>query len=262
MKKIKVSAVSYLNTKPFLYGIFKNKMEEEIDLQLDIPSACAKKLQNGAVDLGLVPVAVIPELEKPLIISDYCIGTVGAVKTVAIFSQCPIQEMTHIYLDYHSRTSVELAKILLQEYWKTAPVVLSAEPGFEEKIEFTRGALIIGDRTIGLEKKHPYIYDLGEAWMDFTGLPFVFAAWVSNRTLPRDFIQRFNAALKRGLDEIPQLTLLLPQPNPDFDLRHYFQHHISYHLDEPKKKALRLFLEIISGKSPSNTAQSLATMNE
>lgn len=251
-----------MNTKPFLYGIFKNKMEEEIDLQLDIPSVCAQKLQNGAVDLGLVPVAVIPELKDPIIISNYCIGTVGAVKTVSIFSQCPILEMTHLYLDYQSRTSVELAKILLKQYWKTSPVLLTAEPGFEEKIEFTRGALIIGDRTIGLEKKHRYIYDLGEAWMNFSGLPFVFAAWVSNRVLPQDFIERFNAALKRGLDEIPQLTYLLPQPNADFDLKHYFQQHISYQLDEPKKKALALFLEMLHIKPQSNIAQNLAAMNQ
>ena len=84
--KIKVTAVSYLNTKPFLYGIFNHGLEEELDLELNIPSVCAQKLRDGEVDLGLVPVAIIPQLIRPHIISDYCIGTVGAVKTVCLYS--------------------------------------------------------------------------------------------------------------------------------------------------------------------------------
>ena len=79
---LKISAVSYLNTKPFLYGLFQSGMEDSIDLSLDIPSECARKLVAGEVDLGLIPVAVIPQLKTPHIISDYCIGTEGAVKTV------------------------------------------------------------------------------------------------------------------------------------------------------------------------------------
>ena len=121
MRKIKVTAVSYLNTKPLLYGIFKSDIQEQIELKLDIPSECARKLRDGEVDMGLVPVAVIPELGDPRVISDYCIGTVGPVKTVAIYADKPIDQLTGIYLDHHSRTSVELAKLLLREYWKVQP---------------------------------------------------------------------------------------------------------------------------------------------
>src|SRR5690606_25131179 len=105
-------------------------------------SECARKLAEGEVDLGLVPVAVIPEIKNPTIISDYCIGTVGTVKTVCIFSQCPIEEMTHLYLDYHSRTSVELVQVLLREHWRLSPKLIAATPGFEEKISGTTGAVI------------------------------------------------------------------------------------------------------------------------
>ncbi|MBI5914294.1 MAG: menaquinone biosynthesis protein [Bacteroidetes bacterium] len=246
MPKLKVTAVSYLNTKPFLYGIFKSGLEEEIDLQLDIPSECARKLASREADLGLVPVAVIPELSNPQIISDYCIGTVGTVKTVCIFSKVPLEELTNLYLDFHSRTSVELVKILLKNHWRVSPALLAAGPGFEEKIGGTTGALIIGDRAIGQLGRHPWVYDLGEAWLAYTGLPFVFAAWVSNRPLAQDFLQRLNLALQTGIDLIPQLMYLLPQPQPGFDLRAYFTENISYQLDAAKRKAMKLFLRHLS----------------
>ena len=244
--KLKVTAVSYLNTKPLLYGLLKSGLSEEIDLQLDIPSDCARKLASGEVDMGLVPVAVIPELETPHIISDYCIGTVGTVKTVCIFSEVPLEEMTHLHLDYHSRTSVELVQILLKNHWHLSPALLPATPGFEEKIGGTTGAVVIGDRAIGLEEKFSYVYDLGEAWMAYSGLPFVFAAWVSNRALPQHFVARFNDALRMGVELIPQLMFLMPTPKPGFDLQKYFTENISYELDAPKRKALKIFLKALT----------------
>ena len=153
---IKITAVSYLNTKPLLYGLFKSGLNEQIDLQLDIPSVCADKLVAGTVDLGLVPVASIPKLQHPHIVSDFCIGADGAVKTVCIFSDCPIEDLTHLYLDFHSRTSVQLAQVLLREYWNIQPILMQAKEGFIEKINGTTGAVVIGDRTIGLDLKHEY----------------------------------------------------------------------------------------------------------
>ena len=99
--------------------------------------------------------------------------------------------------------------------------------------------------------KHQFTYDLGEAWMAHTGLPFVFAAWVSNRPLPQDFIERFNAAMNVGIHSIPQLMLILPQQHPGFDLEKYFTENISYQLDDAKRKALNLFLrELPNAKLP------------
>ncbi len=238
---IKATAVSYLNTKPLLYGLIKSGLQREVSLQLDIPSVCADKLIKGEVDLGLVPVAVIPQIPKAQIISDFCIGTVGTVKTVCVFSQCPIEEMTHLYLDYHSRTSVELVQILLREHWHLTPTLIHAKEGFEKKIKGTVGGLIIGDRAIGMEEKYKFVYDLGEAWLAHTGLPFVFAAWVSNRPLEKSFIERFNAAMQQGIDDIPNLLFILPTPVKGFDLQKYFTENISYELDQPKRKALELF---------------------
>jgi chorismate dehydratase len=237
----KISAVSYLNTKPFIYGLLTSPLAELIDLQLDIPSECARKLAAGEVDLALAPVAIIPHLATPHLISDYCIGSTGAVKTVCIFSEKPLNEIKTIYLDFHSRTSVELTKILCREHWKIEPKFVAASKGFETKIKGTTAALIIGDRAINHLGKHAFCYDLAEEWTHFTGLPFVFAAWVSNKTLPEDFLEKFNAALHSGIQHIPELTKIIPEIE-GFDLEDYYRHCISYELDGEKRRGLEIFL--------------------
>lgn len=245
MKKYKVTAVSYLNTKPFLYGIFQNPVQDKIELSLNIPSICAAELESGAADLGLIPVAAIPELSTPHIISDYCIGAVGAVKTVCLFSNTPIQDVKKVFLDYHSKTSVALTKILIKKYWKLNPILTPSTEGYLDNIEDETAYLAIGDKTMGLESRFKYIYDLGEIWQDWTGLPFVFAAWVSNKKLPEDFIKEFNQALQSGLEHIQELIYILPTQYFEFDLKEYFTKNISYNLDDAKRKGLERFLNEI-----------------
>ena len=108
--------------------------------------------------------------------------------------------------------------------------------------------MVIGDRTIGLQKRFPYVYDLGEVWKKHTGLPFVFAAWVSRKELPEEFLTLFNAALASGVANVPELQLLLSSPDPSFDLVHYFTNNIDYHLDDGKREALRRFLAYVAKK--------------
>jgi chorismate dehydratase len=241
----RVVAVSYLNTKPLLYGLLRSDIQEELDLDLAIPSECARRLVAGEADIALVPVAVIPELPAAHIISDYCIGADGAVATVCIYGEVPLQEMKTIYLDHHSRTSVMLARLLMENYWKHEVTFLDADPGYIDQIKGTTGGLVIGDRTIGLDQRFAYTYDLGEAWKDYTGLPFVFAVWVAVKPLEQEFVRRFNAALEAGMAHLPELQLLLSSPHPDFDLVAYFTHHIDYHLDDMKRQALDRFLAFV-----------------
>lgn len=250
MDKIRITAVSYLNTKPLLYGLLNSELQNQIELSLDIPSECARKLKAGEVDLALSPVAIIPELNEWQIVSDYCIGTEGAVKTVNIYADCPIEEVEELYLDHHSRSSVALARVLLQHHWKKELQFLKAEEGYIEQIKGARAGVVIGDRTIDLEGRFPYVYDLAEVWKSFTGLPFVFAAWISNKALPDTFVSAFNEALQKGIASIAQLNFLLPSPNPAFSLEEYFTKYISYHLDQPKRKALDLFLKLMSELPP------------
>lgn len=243
MQKIRLSAVSYLNTKPFLYGIFKHKISLDLDIQLDIPSVCARKLENGEADIALVPVAIIPRLSNPTIVTDYCIATPGKVRTVCLFGETPIEEWDNLYLDFHSRSSVQLTQILLKEYWQLSPTLLQAEEGFIDEIKGKTGGLVIGDRTFPLHERFPYVYDLGEVWLKQTGLPFVFAAWVTNQQLSADFLKGFNEALAMGLASIPQLVALMPDEYSSFNLTNYFTENIDYQWDNNKRKALDLFLK-------------------
>jgi chorismate dehydratase len=257
-RPLRITAVSYLNTKPLLYGLLNHPIASQIDLQLDIPSVCADKLEAGRVDMGLIPVAAIPNLSTPYLISDYCIGSEGAVKTVGIYADVPLEKLDTLYLDFHSRTSVALTKLLLRDHWALAPIILPAEEGFIERIGGRTGALVIGDRTIGLEEKHTYFYDLGQAWKDHTGLPFVFAAWISNRPLDPTFVAAFNEALAQGVAKVPELMYLLPSPDPSFDLEAYYTRHISYDLNYPKRLAMSRFLREVSDTLPNSLMESLA----
>jgi len=242
-RKIRVGAVSYLNTKPLLYGIEHSPVINEIELKIDYPSRIATMLLNDEIDIGLVPVAIIPRLKEYHINTDYCIGSDGAVASVCLFSEEPIEKVENILLDYQSRTSVQLAKVLLKEYWKIDPVLTDAKEDFRDHIKGTTAGLVIGDRALEQRKISPYIYDLGETWKKHTGLPFVFAAWVSNKKLSDGFVSAFNAANKTGIENIA--ALLKGLQYDVFDLEKYYAQCISYHLDDEKRKGLDLFLKKI-----------------
>ena len=245
---MRLSAVSYLNTKPFIYGLFRSDLAEMIDLSLDIPSVCAQKLLAGEADVVLTPVAIIPQLPEAHLVSNYCIGATGAVKTVCVFSEVPLTGIKRIYLDFHSRTSVALVQVLCEKYWKISPEFIPASEGFEDKISGETAGLIIGDRAIGGERRFAYTYDLGEAWTAWTGLPFVFAAWVSIQPIHPEIAIRFNAALQLGLDHLPELLKIIPSI-PNFDTEAYFRENISYELDDAKWLGLNRFLGYLAGEN-------------
>jgi chorismate dehydratase len=237
--KIKISAVSYTNTKPFIYGIEHSEVKKQIELSLDIPSKCASKLINNQVDIGLIPVAAIPLVPQANIVSTYCIGSVGAVNSVFIFSNVPAQEIKTVRLDPQSRTSNNLAKVLLKFHFKVDAAFVT-DPNIP-----TDALVLIGDRTFGRKHEFAYAYDMGEEWMKFTGLPFVYAAWVANKTIPPAFVAQFDEALKFGLANRQKLLETLPR-NLNFDLDDYLMHKLDFELTAKKREALTLFLNLIN----------------
>ncbi len=112
MDKIRISAVKYANTYPFIYGLKESGFEKKVILETDHPADCASKLINNRADIGLIPVASLPLLNEYHIISDYCIGANGDVRTVMLLSNCPFEDVETIYLDYRSRSSVNLTRVL------------------------------------------------------------------------------------------------------------------------------------------------------
>ena len=239
-RKIRVGAVSYLNTKPLVYGFRQGMMADQVDLLFDYPSIVAEKLLRDEVDLGLVPVALIPYLKEHHIVSDYCIGCDGEVASVCLFSDSPISEIKTVLLDYQSRTSVALLKILLKEHWKLSPLLIRGSEGFESEIKGTTAGLVIGDRAFTQRKVSKFIYDLGTAWKELTGLPFVFAAWISNKTLPSRFIEEFNETNKMGIDQLDEV--IRQNPFTGFDLGEYYRSLIKFRINMPMREAITLFL--------------------
>ena len=242
--KIKVGAVSYLNTKPLIYGFEQGMMADEIDLVIDYPANVAKLLVENKIDIGLIPVAAIPLLREHYIISDYCIGCDGEVASVCLFSQVPIHEIETILLDYQSKTSVALLQFLLKEHWKIEPTLIESSADYEKDIKGTTAGLVIGDRAFKQRLISPYIYDLGLAWKEMTGLPFVFAAWVSNKEIDADFVEQFNRANKYGLERLEEVVE--KNTSPHFDLRSYYTKNIEFELSLLKLKSVKLFIEKIS----------------
>jgi len=240
---VKVGSVSYLNAKPLVYGFEKGMMKDELELSIDFPSAIASQLVDGSIDIGLVPVAVIPSLKEYHIVSDYCISCNGEVATVCLFSDVSAGEIETVLLDYQSRTSVALLKILLKEHWGISPELVAAGEGYEKDISGTTAGLVIGDRAFRQRLVSKYIFDLGAAWKEMTGLPFVFAAWVSNKPLDNDFIKKFDQAVQAGLNNLPEIVL--QNPYPFFDLYEYYTRYIEYRFTPEKMEALQLFLQKI-----------------
>jgi chorismate dehydratase len=242
MYKIRISAVSYLNTKPFVYGLQHSDLINRIDLSLDMPSLCATKLSSDLADIGLIPVAAISDVKNAQIVSDFCIASSGKVKTVVLLSNVPLSEISTIVLDYQSRTSVQLVRILAKYYWNIYPVWENGQPGYiEGAIQRTTAVVVIGDRVFETEERFTYCYDLGEEWKNFTGLDFVFACWIANKPVDIEIISEFNMALAYGLNHLPEVIAECEKSYPDYQLSKYFCENISFVFDDSKRKGFELF---------------------
>jgi chorismate dehydratase len=217
-------------------------VKERIDLVLDYPAALARMLLDDSIDVGLIPVAVIPKLREYHVVSDYCIGACGPVASVGIFSECPMKEIDTVLLDYQSRTSAALSRILLRDHWKSQAICVDTQgEEYRHRINGRTAGLVIGDRALDQRLVSPHMFDLGQAWKDHTGLDFVFAAWVSNKPLDRDFIEHFNNANALGLEHLDEV--IRDAPPSTYDLKTYYTENISYVLDGAKRKGMELFLE-------------------
>ena len=244
-KRWRIGAVSYLNTRPLLLGMEHTPFKDRIELIKSYPAQIAQELLNGTIDIGLVPVAIIPLLTNPQIVSKYVIGTEGEVASVALFSQVPMEQIERVYLDYQSRTSVALAKVLLAQYWNKNVEFIAATEGYIDQISGTTAGVIIGDRALASLDQFDHIYDLGLTWKQHTGLPFVFAAWVANKPIPADFIEAFDVANGYGLTHLDEVIAFIPASEQVYDLHKYYTQNISYELTQEKRKGLDKFLEAL-----------------
>jgi chorismate dehydratase len=248
MEKIRISAVKYANTYPFIYGLIESGFEKKVILETDHPSDCAAKLIDGRADIGLIPVAALPLVKGYHIISDYCIGANGNVRTVMLLSNCPFNEIKNIFLDYRSRSSVTLSKVLAKNSWKREFRWINTSKAFDFlNIGIDEAVVLIGDQCFEYENSFRYRIDLANEWKKFTGLPFVFACWTANKKLDESFIKEFNLALQLGVNNIDKVVEKLGNSGTITGeiLKKYLLENIDYHFNEEKKTALKLFLELM-----------------
>jgi len=239
----RISAISYLNSLPFGWCLEHSPIMDEIELTYDIPSQCADKLLADEADIGLIPIVGTLRMPEHYIVSNLCIGADDAVRTVILASETPLNNVSTIYLDQHSRTSVALAKILAEHYWKIQPewVHFSGDITNYPRTG-NSAAVVIGDKAFGVQS--PYIYDLAVEWRQFCGLPFVFACWVANKPIDEEFVSRFNGTLNGLFDNMNHIVEYYRHRAPaGVDLLDYWTNNISYPLTPDKIEGMKLFLQ-------------------
>lgn len=248
MDKIRISAVKYANTYPFIYGLKESGFDKRVILETDHPADCAAKLIDGRVDIGLIPVAVLPLMKEYHIISDYCIGANWNVRTVMLLSNCPFEEIRNIYLDYRSRSSVNLTKVLAKNSWKREFKWINTSKAFDfRNIGPNEAVVLIGDQCFEFENSFRYKIDLAREWKEFSGLPFVFACWTANKVLDNKFIKDFNEALQLGVNNIDAVVEKFGKTGiiKGEILSTYLVENIDYNFNDEKKAGLKLFLELM-----------------
>lgn len=240
----RVQGVKYLNAWPPLYGLMLGREPER--LRMAPPAVLAQRLLNREADLALAPVATLARGAFE-IAPGICLGADGEVTSVIIVGECPLEEMELLLLDSASGTSVVLARLLSAHLrrGRTLSVETADHARIARDVRERTGAVIIGDQALAVRHRYPYVLDLGQAWRDWTGLPFVFAAWIAQPGIVNAKVHHMlHDSLAHGLSarrEIAHFWAAQEGGDPAV-YEHYLTHHMRYRLDERFEAGLREFL--------------------
>lgn len=258
--KIRVGAVSYLNSVPLIWGMLRGDEQSAVDLSFSIPSVCASEVARGLTDIGLVPVAEIARQGLD-ILADVGIVARGAVRSILLISRVPWPKIRSLAADSSSRTSVQLARVILRERFGVEPDITEQRPDWREMLSTSDAALVIGDPALRIDPDTlPYEHmDLGAEWMRLTGLPMVFAAWAgkpgnSDRGF-RDLALRSCQFGVANLSEILAVECGKRGIGPHLG-EQYFARHIHFPLGETELKGLRQFWALCRAGAPVGVCQS------
>lgn len=251
MRRLRISAISYLNTAPLMWDFEHGEAGRQFDISYTLPSACARDLESGAADIGIIPAAaytMIPELK---ILPDVAIASRRPVRSILLVSKVPVEKARTVALDTSSMTSVALIKILFEKWLGGARTFTSMPPQIDKMLAEHDAALVIGDPALQIDRSQYFTLDLAEEWIRYTGKPFVFAFWAVRSAalkeaspaldLPEIFQQsRDHGLAPASLDQIarewaPRLRLR------EADVRSYLTENIHYSLDPACLEGLQLF---------------------
>jgi chorismate dehydratase len=251
MKKLRISAISYLNTAPLMWDFEHGSAAEEFDISYTLPSLCAKAVGEGAADIGIIPAAayaVIPDLE---ILPGVAIASRRAVRSILMVSKVPLEQIRSVGLDTSSMTSVALTKVLFSRWWGGKATFESMAPDLDMMLAAHDAGLLIGDPALTVDRSRYVTYDLAEEWIRLTGKPFVFAFWAIREEASRsawpglDFASVFQESRDHGL--IPDNLLRLAQgwagrlDLTESEVTKYLTDNIYYYLDADCINGLELF---------------------
>ena len=245
-RPLRLGAVSYLNTKPLVYGL--DAHPDQFEVRFDVPSKCAALLHEGKVDLGLIP--AIEYLRGDYwIVPDISIASDGEVATVALFTRKPIAQVESLALDVSSKTSVALTRVLCAKHWRIEPTLMPADPDLEAMLRRADAALVIGDPAFEIDPvKHGVEkIDLGAEWKHMTGLPFVYAMWVGRAgAATPDQCRALQAARDLGVAHVADIARAAGSGDAELERRSlvYLRDHLRYGLGPVEATGLRLFHEL------------------
>jgi chorismate dehydratase len=242
----RVCAVSYLNTTPLVWGMLHGAEQGLFDLDFRTPAVCADRMASGAADIGIVPSFELTRQDLE-VIPGTGIACHGAVRSILLISARPAPEIRTLAADSSSRTSVQLARVILERKYGAAPEFLSRPPDLDAMLRVADAALLIGDPALRIDPAQlPYhVYDLGAEWVEMTGLPMVFAVWAGRKeAIAPGLADRFRASCRYGRERIEEIVAL-EAPRREFApalVREYLTRHIVHELGPRDYEGMDLFL--------------------
>jgi len=251
LNRLRVCAVSFLNTCPLVWGLQYGPQKDLFDLSFEIPSVCADRMAAGSADIGLVP--VIEARRQGLdFIPGIGIACNGPVRSILLVSHVPAPAIRTVAVDCSSRTSVALTEVVLRERFGVRPKLVTHAPQLSAMLETADAALVIGDPALRFHPDElPYhVYDLGQEWKWMTGLPMVFAVWAARpQVIDPGVVSILQASCDFGLERMEEI-IAQEGPRRGFSeelVRQYLTHYIHFNLTEEYQKGLTRFLASAAG---------------
>jgi chorismate dehydratase len=250
MSRLKISAISYLNTAPLMWDFEHGAAGADFDISYTIPSLCADALRTGAGDIGIIPAAAHASIPDLLIVPDVAIASKQAVRSILLVSKKPVEEVRTVALDTSSMTSVALTKILFAKWLGGPRAYTSMAPNLNLMLAQHDAGLLIGDPALQVDRSRYVTLDLAEEWIARTRKSFVFAFWgIRKEALTGRDAREITDAFKRSRDHglAPKsLETIVQEWAPKLGLpagtvRTYLTQNIHYYLDPPCLEGLELF---------------------
>jgi len=206
--KLRVCAVSFLNTTPLVWGMLHGPQQGLFDLDFRIPAECADQMASGAADIGIVPCFELTRQDLE-VIPGTGIACHGPVRSILLVSRRPAREIRTLAVDSSSRTSVQLARVILERRYGAEYIAIPHAPDLEGMLRAADAALIIGDPALHLEPSRlPYeVHDLGAEWVEMTGLPMVFAVWAARKgVVTPEVVEVFRESCRYGCGHMEEIV--------------------------------------------------------